>query len=317
MPIVFIGTPEFAVPSLRALVSAGYEVSAVYTQPDRPAGRGRRETAPAVKIAAQKLGLQVEQPESLRDPGVIAGMRAFAPEVMVGVAYGQLIRPDVLAIPPKGILNVHPSLLPRWRGASPVAAAILAGDEDTGVTIMRMDEGLDSGPVIAQKRRDISPGDTTGTLTQALAEDGAALLVDVLPAWLAGETEAEPQDESRATVCRQIKKSDGIIDWTSPADEIGRRVRAYNPWPGAQTSLDGEKLLIWEARPVAGSSGDAPGTVVGLPEKAPAEAGGAAFGVETGDGLLAVISAQRSGRRAMGSDEFLRGMPGLVGRRLG
>jgi methionyl-tRNA formyltransferase len=260
-----------------------------------------------VKAAALELGLRVEQPESLRDPAVVGGLRALSPEVMVGVAYGQLIRPEVLAIPPKGILNVHPSLLPRWRGASPVAAAILAGDAETGVTIMRMDNGLDSGPIIAQTKRAISPDDTTGTLTAALAQEGAALLVDVLPPWLAGEIEAAPQDGSRATVCKQIKKSDGVIDWALPAEEIWRGVRAYNPWPGAQTSLDGEAFIILSARPVAASSGEVPGTVI--------ETRQAAFGVQTGDGVLAVLTAQRAGRRAMSSEELLRGMPGLVGQR--
>jgi methionyl-tRNA formyltransferase len=312
VPLVFIGTPEFAVPSLRALVEAGYEISAVITQPDRPAGRGKQKTPPPVKLAALEMGLHVEQPESLRDASVVAGLRALAPEVMVGVAYGQLIRPEVLAIPPRGILNVHPSLLPRWRGASPVAAAIRAGDDETGVTIMRMDEGLDSGPLIAQARFGISPDDTTGTLTAALSDRGAALLVEVLPRWLAGQVEAAPQDESRATVCRQIKKSDGVIDWTLSAEEIWRRVRAYNPWPGAQTSLDGEGFVIWRARPVDVSTGEATGTIVVVQGIE-----GAAFGVQTGDGVLAVVEAQRAGRRAMASAELLRGMPGLMGRRFG
>lgn len=287
----------------------------MYTQPDRPAGRGRRETAPPVKLAAQELGIPVEQPESLRDPAVVEGLRALAPEAIVGVAYGQLIRPEVLAIPPRGILNVHPSLLPRWRGASPVAAAILAGDEVTGVTIIRMDEGLDSGPIIAQKMHDISADDTTGTLTETLAEAGADLLIEALPGWLAAETEAMTQDDSRATVCRQIRKSDGLIDWSSPAMGVWRHVRAYNPWPGAHTDLDGEPFSIWKAWPLAGASVNAPGTIVEVPDDAPAETRDAAFAVQTGEGLLAVLVAQRAGRRALPSADLLRGMPDLIGRR--
>ncbi|MEX0683893.1 MAG: methionyl-tRNA formyltransferase [Dehalococcoidia bacterium] len=307
MPIVFIGTPPFAVLPLRRLVAEGYEVSAVYTQPDRPTGRGRKTVPPAVKTAAAELGLPLYQPPSLRDPAVVAHLRSLAPEVIAAVAYGQLIRPDVLAIPPRGVLNVHPSLLPRWRGASPVAAAILAGDKETGVTIMRMNEGLDSGPIIAQRVTPISADDTTGALTSALAEVGAGLLVETLARWLAGEIEAVPQDESQATVCRQLRKSDGIIDWSLPAEDIWRRVRAYNPWPGAHTFLNGEPFHIWRAQPLAEESVEAPGTVIATSE--------APFAVQTGRGLLAVLEAQRAGRRPLPADELLRGMSALIGRR--
>jgi methionyl-tRNA formyltransferase len=315
--IVFIGTPDFAVPSLKALVAAGHEVSVVFTQPDRPAGRGRHETAPPVRQAALELGLRVDQPESLRDPAVVAGLQALAPEVIVGVAYGQLIRPEVLAIPPCGILNVHPSLLPRWRGASPIAAAILEGDEETGVSVIRMDEGLDSGPIIAQRTHSIAPEDTTGTLTEALAEAGADLLVDVLPGWLEGAIEAIPQDDSKATVCRQLRKADGVIDWSLPAADIWRRVRAYNPWPLAQTSLDGDGISILDAWPLAGATTEPTGTIIEVPEDAPEEASKAAFAVQTGEGLLAVLVAQRAGKRALPSADLLRGLPGLIGRRFG
>ena len=309
MPIVFIGTPQFAVPSLRALVAAGYEVVAVYTQPDRPAGRGRRSTPPPVKVAAEELGLPVLQPASLRDGAIIEHLRSLAPEVIAGVAYGQLIGPDVLAIPPRGVLNVHPSLLPRWRGASPVAAAILAGDAETAVTIMRMNEGLDSGPIIAQRTYAISDEDTTGTLTEALGEAGAALLVEILPRWLAGVVESTPQDDSQATVCRQLRKEDGRIDWTLPALDIWRRVRAYNPWPGAQTALGADAISIWRARALGEESSAPPGTIF-----APAD-DPAPFAVQAGTGSLAVLEAQRAGRKALAGGEFLRGMPGLIGRR--
>lgn len=315
MPIVFIGTPDFAVPALQRVVAAGYEVSAVFTQPDRPAGRGRTSTAPAVKAAADELGLPVYQPASLKDSGVVEQLRALAPELIVGVAYGQLIVPQVLAIPPRGVLNVHPSLLPRWRGASPVAAAIMAGDEETGVTIMLMDEGLDSGAILSQTARIISATDTSGSLTEALAEEGADLLAGTLPRWLAGEIDPRPQDESRATVCRRLRKADGLIDWTQTATEIWRQVRAYNPWPGAHSSLDGQVLSFWRASPLEAESGEAPGTVVAAPSGLPAEAEGAAFAVQTGHGMLAVLEAQRAGRRSLGSADLLRGMPALIGRR--
>ncbi len=315
MAIVFIGTPAFAVPALQSVVAAGYEVSAVFTQPDRPAGRGRLSTAPAVRAAADELGLPVHQPAALKDSGVVEQLRALAPEVIVGVAYGQLIPPPVLAIPPRGVLNVHPSLLPRWRGASPVAAAIVAGDEETGVTIMLMDEGLDSGPVLSQALRPISPADTAGSLTGALAKEGAGLLVDVLPRWLAGELEPQPQDESRATVCRRLRKADGLIDWTQTATEVWRHVRAHNPWPGAHSSLAGEAMSFWRAWPLDAESGEPPGTVVAAPGGLPAEAEGAAFAVQTGHGMVAMLEAQRPGKRSMGSADLLRGMPALIGQR--
>jgi methionyl-tRNA formyltransferase len=313
--IVFIGTPAFAVPALQRVVAAGYEVSAVFTQPDRPAGRGRASTRPPVKIAAEQLGLLVHQPASLKDDDVIGQLRSLAPEVIVGIAYGQLIVPEVLAIPPRGVLNVHPSLLPRWRGASPVAAAIVAGDEETGVTIMLMDEGLDSGPILSQKARIISPTDTTGSLTEVLAEEGAALLAGMLPRWLAGEIEPRPQDESRATVCRRLRKAEGVIDWTQTATEVWRHVRAFDPWPGAHSSLDGEAMIFRRAWPLDSESGEPPGTVVAAPESLPAEAAEAAFAVQTGHGVLAVLEAQRAGRRSLSSADLLRGMPALIGRR--
>ncbi len=320
MALVFMGTPQFALPSLRALVEAGYQIAAVYTRPDRPAGRGLRPRPPPVKELAQELGLPVRQPESLRRPEAIAELRALAPEVIVVCAYGQILRRPVLEVPPRGVLNVHPSLLPRHRGPSPIAAAILAGDAETGVTIMLMDEGMDTGPVLAQRSLPVSPFDSAGTLGEKLSHLAAELLLDTLPRWLRGEITPQPQDESRATVTRLLRKEDGAIDWRLPAEEIWRRVRAYDPWPGAYTYLDGEQLHIWAAWPLAGDSGQEPGTVVALsPELAaqvPPQAGRAAFAVQTGAGLLAVLRLQRAGRRPLGSEEFLRGMPGIVGRRL-
>jgi methionyl-tRNA formyltransferase len=316
MSIVFIGTPDFAVPSLRRLAADGHVITAVITQPDRPAGRGRRLAPPPVKVAAEELGLAVLQPPTLRDAEPLDAIRALQPEAIVAVAYGQILRQELLDIPPRGVLNVHPSLLPRHRGASPIAGAILAGDDETGVSIMLMDAGMDSGPVLAQRRVPIGPLDTTGTLTTSLAELGAGLLAETLSRWLAGEIEPQPQDDSRATVTRLIRKEDGALNWHLSAAEIWRRVRAYNPWPGAATRLTGEPLLIRQAWPVDGASGEPPGTVVALPPNVPPEARAAAFAVQTGDGLLAVLELQRAGRRALSSAEFARGVPGIIGKRL-
>jgi methionyl-tRNA formyltransferase len=322
MSIVFVGTPAFAVPSLRQLASAGHEISAVVTQPDRPAGRHRTPQSPPVKLAADELDLRVLQPASLRDPRAVADLRALAPEVIAVVAFGQILRPEVLAIPPYGVLNVHPSLLPRWRGASPIPAAVLAGDERTGVTIMLMDAGMDSGPVLSQRTLAIGVNDTSASLSERLSAAGAELLVDTLPRWVSGEIEPAPQDNSQATTCPVLRKEDGAIDWRISATEIWRRVRAYNPWPGAYTSLDGEPLRIWRAWPLDVDSSAQAGTVVdiGGAHKAtlPADtAHAAAFGVQTGSGILVPLEVQRAGRRILSADEFLRGISGLIGRRLG
>jgi len=320
MAIVFLGTPAFAVPSLHRLAADGFGIAAVYTQPDRPAGRGRHPTPPPLKAAALELGLQVRQPESLRDPTALAELAALQPEAGVGVAYGQILPQEVLDIPPRGVLNVHPSLLPRHRGAAPVPAAILAGDAETGVTIILMDAGMDSGPVLAQRRVPIKDSDTTGTLMAGLAEVAAELLAETLPRWLRGEIEPQPQDDSQATKAPLLKKERAAIDWSLPAAEIWRRVRAYNPWPGAYTTFGGTLLHVWEAWPLP-NGGAAPGTVVVLtPEQRahlPEASGQEAFGVATGEGALAVLVAQREGRRALPAGEFLRGMRDFIGRRLG
>jgi methionyl-tRNA formyltransferase len=274
-----------------------------------------------VKTAALDLGLQVRQPESLRDPAVMAELAALHAEAGVGVAYGQILRQDVLDIPARGVINVHPSLLPRHRGASPVPAAILAGDAETGVTIILMDAGMDSGPVLAQRRATIQDSDTTAILMAGLADVAADLLAETLPRWLRGEIQPQPQDDSQATKAPLLKKEHGAIDWSLPAVEIWRRVRAYNPWPGAYTTIEGALLHVWKAWPLADGGGAAPGTVVTLtPEqraRLPEGADPEAFGVTTGDGSLALLVAQREGRRALPAGEFLRGMRDFIGRRLG
>ena len=320
MAIVFLGTPAFAVPSLRRLADEGYAIAAIYTQPDRPAGRGRRLTPPPIKTAALAMSLPVRQPESLRDPSALAELASLHPEVGIGVAYGQILRQEVLAIPARGVLNLHPSLLPRHRGASPIPAAILSGDPETGVSIILMDPGMDSGPILAQRSLPIEDQDTADTLAEKLALLAASLLAETLPRWLRDEIDPQPQDHSLATKTPLLKKEHGAIDWSLPAVQTWRQVRAHNPWPGAYTTLDGQVLHIWEAWPLPGE-GAPPGTVVALTEDQqaalPPQADRGAFAVQTADGLLAVLSVQRQGRRRLAAAEFLRGARDFTGRRLG
>lgn len=315
--IVFLGTSEFALPALQRLIASDYELAGVYTQPDRPAGRGRHEKASPVKEAALRRGLPVFQPPRISAPESVATLAALKPDVMVAAAYGQILRQPVLDVPPRGVLNIHPSLLPRYRGASPVAAAILAGDDETGVTVMLMVLALDEGPILSQRRVAIDPRDTTGTLTERLAREGADLLIETLPAYVDGALQPQPQDPSLASYASTVKKEDGLIDWSLPAVQVWRRVRAYNPWPGAFTHLDSAALRIHEAWPLAGGAASVPGSVVALPAPVDEPARDAGFAVQTGDGLLAVLRVQKEGRRAMPAKEFLRGERGLIGRRLG
>ena len=265
MRIVFLGTSEFALPALRRLVESEYEIAGVYTQPDRPAGRGRHDRPSPVKEMALQYGLPVFQPPRISAPESLAELAALKPNVMVAAAYGQILRQPALDVAPLGVLNIHPSLLPRYRGASPVAAAILNGDSETGVSIMLMVLALDEGPVVSQRRVAIDPSDTTGTLTRRLAEEGADLLLETLPGYVDGALWPQQQDDSLASYVSMVQKEDGLIDWALPATQIWRRVRAYNPWPGAFTHLDGAVLHISEAWPLTGDGAAPPGTIVALP----------------------------------------------------
>lgn len=312
MRVVFMGSPEFAVSPLKHLVLSGYQVVAVYTQPDKPAGRGRYTTSPAVKKAALSLGLPVVQPPSLKTPEAAPQMAGFRPDVIVVAAFGQLLPQGVLCIPRYGCLNIHPSLLPRYRGASPVAAAILAGDEFTGVTIMLMDKGRDTGPILTTAQIPLSAQDNTGTLTDKLSSIGARLVVESLAYWTRGELAPRPQNEAEATYCKPISKEDGKIDWSLPALELWRRVRAFNPWPGCYTRWQGKQLTIIEAFPQPGTG--AAGMVVSLSQGG--TGAGGAFGVHTGDGILGVLQVQLEGKRLMSSAEFLRGQRGFIGETL-
>lgn len=307
MRIVFMGTPEFAVPPLEELVRRQYQVVAVYTQPDRPAGRGRAPAPSPVKTAALNLNLPVMQPASFKEPGAIDQLASLQPDVIVVAAYGLILPQAVLDVPKYGCVNIHPSLLPKYRGASPVASAILAGDEVTGVTFMRLDAGMDTGPILAQERVAISPQDTTGSLTARLSELAARLLPDVLERWVGGEIKPQPQNEAEATYSRRISKEDGEIDWHLPAVELWSRMRAFQPWPGCYTFWQGKRLGIIEAVPLPAETSIGPGQVVGVNKD------GAAFGVGTGNGVLGVVKVQMEGKRAMTSGEFVRGYRQLIG----
>jgi methionyl-tRNA formyltransferase len=305
--IVFMGTPEFAVPVLKKLIET-QRVVGVVTQPDRPAGRGRRLQPPPIKKTAEAADIPVYQPRSLRSEEAADPIRAWEPEMIVVAAFGQILRPHVLELPPKGCLNVHASLLPRWRGASPIHYAILAGDKETGISLMQMDVGLDTGPVYVQEAVPIRPDETAASLHDRLAQLGADMIGRHLERILSGELTAVPQDDSGSTYARMIKKEEGQIDWQRPAAEIDRLIRAMTPWPGAFTTWEGHNLKVLSARLLEGSGSGAAGLVV-------AQGDGAA--VLTGNGKLILERVQLAGKTATAMDDFLRGRPDFVGSRLG
>jgi methionyl-tRNA formyltransferase len=292
------------VPSLRALVEAGYRPDLVLTQPDRPAGRGQQLQPPPIKRLALDQGLSVGQPERLDD--VRDTLERLKPELMVVVAYAHKIPYWLLTLPPMGVLNVHASLLPKYRGASPVAAALLNGDEETGVSIMRLAEGWDTGPVFRQRTIAIEPDDNAGTLTDKLAQLGAELLVEVVGLRVRGMITPKPQEEAKASCAPRLTKDDGRIDWSKPTERLLREVRAYTPWPGSFTTFEGKLLKVLAARAKAkGQRPMEPGTVL------------EGLAVATGDGELALERVQLEGRKPTNADEFLHGHPAIVGARLG
>jgi len=302
-----MGTPEFAVPSLEHLILNQYQVVAVYTQPDKAAGRGRSPVSSPVKRVAISWKLPVVQPVSFKEAEVVAQLAEFHPDVIVVAAFGQILPQSVLNIPACGCINIHPSLLPEFRGASPVAAAILAGSQFTGVTIMLMDKGLDTGPILARAQIPISAQDTTGSLTAKLSLLAAQLLLEVLPCWSRGELTPQPQDEAEATHSSVLAKQDGEIGWQLPAVDIWRRVRAFHPWPGCYTRWQGRQLRIIEAVPLPAARTFELGQVVALNKE------GAVFGVNTGDGILGILRIQLEGKRTMPAAEFLRGQRQFIG----
>lgn len=311
MRIVFMGTPEFSVRPLEALAVNGYDLVAVYTQPDRPSGRGQALEASPVKKAATRYNLKILQPESLKSPEAIRELAGLKPDAIVVAAYGQILRQSVLGIPSFGCINIHPSLLPRYRGVAPVPAAILNGDAFTGVSILLMDKGVDTGPVLTRAQIPILPQDTTGVLMEKVSRIGAQLLMDILPSWFRKEITPQPQSETGATYTKMLSKETGQIDWHLPALQIWRQVRAYQPWPGCYTHLQGKQLKIIEAVPVNVEKGAEPGKVVAIKNAT------AAFGVSTGDGILGIVKVQMEGKKVMTADEFLRGYRQFIGVVLG
>ncbi|MDQ4075134.1 MAG: methionyl-tRNA formyltransferase [Chloroflexota bacterium] len=310
---LFMGTPAFAVPSLEALAALKeVEITCVVTQPDRPAGRGRTLQPSAVKARALELQLPVWTPENLKAEAEQIKLRELAPDVLVVAAYGEILRPAVLDIPPYGAINVHASLLPRHRGAAPVAGALLSGDEETGVTIMLMDEGMDTGPILARRAIPIREDHTRGTLTEELAQLGADLLTETLPRWLAGEIEPQPQDDEAATYTRLIRKEHGQLDWDRPATELANQVRAFDPWPSTYTTWQGQRLKVLEANVLQERTGlpddVPPGTVVRA---------GEAIAAATGDGWLELRRVQLAGKTATDTEEFVKGYQAFVGSVLG
>jgi len=305
MKIIFMGTPPFAVQQLRSLINAGHELIAVVSRIDKPAGRGRTLAEPAVKIAARELGLPVLQPKRVREPAVVDQLRALKPDAIVVAAYGQILPKDILTLPRYGCINIHASLLPAYRGAAPINWAIINNDRETGITIMRMDEGMDTGDILLQERLPIEPGDTTGSLTEKLSLLGAELIARALPLIASGELMARPQDASKATMAPLLKKEDGLVDWTRSATDIHNRVRGFSPWPGAYSFLEGKTVKIISSEPVSGTG--EPG-VLYEKDKHTLEIG-------TGSGLLRIKSIQPEGKKPMAAEDFLRGHRGVAGKK--
>jgi len=304
--IVFAGTPDFAVPCLRAAAARG-EVVAAYTQPDRPAGRGRQLTPSPVKVEALARGIPVFQPENFKSAEAREQLRALAPDLMVVVAYGLILPQSVLDIPRLGCWNVHASLLPRWRGAAPIQRAIEAGDAETGVCLMQMEKGLDTGPVLLSLSTPVSDDDTGGSLHDRLAALGAEVLSDGLGLLRAGMRPVpRPQPAEGVTYAHKLDKAEARLDWSRPATELANRVRAFHPWPVAEAELAGERLRIHAARALPASPGAAPGTVLA--------AGRDGLDVACGEGALRLLKVQREGGRAMDVADYLNARPALAGR---
>jgi methionyl-tRNA formyltransferase len=310
--VVFAGTPDFSVPALEALVASNHTVVGVLTQPDRPKGRGRQITAGPVKAAALGFGIPVSQPSSLKDEAGRAELEAWKPDVLVVVAYGLILPAAVLRIPRLACINIHGSLLPRWRGAAPIQRAILAGDTVTGVTIMLMDVGLDTGPMLLKKEIPIGRTETGGSLHDRLSALGAPALLEALAGYAAGTLAPVPQPTEGVTYAAKIEKLEGLIDWRRDALEIDRQVRAFNPWPVAETRLDGEQLRIFGCSlpesPQSATIDAEPGTITAVSDTGVI--------VQCGQGQLALRELQRPGRRAVPAADFIRGIQ-LLGRRLG
>lgn len=310
LKIGFAGTPEFALPALKMLADSKHQLVAVYTQPDRPAGRGRKTRPSVVKQLALDIGVPVFQPESLKTADALSALQSLDLDVLVVVAYGLLLPPDILATPRAGCLNIHGSLLPSWRGAAPLQRAMLAGDAETGITIMKMNEGLDTGPMLIQRACTIEPDDTCAILHDRLAELGANTLYEVLQDWCDGNIQATEQNDQVATYAAKLNKAEALIDWTAPADQIDRRIRAFNPWPVAHTLWKDKSIRLWMSTMLETDSTDefsefsefankVPGTVVGCSS--------AGIDVLCGSGIVRLLQIQLPGKRPVSSAEFANG----------
>lgn len=303
MRVVFMGTPDFSVGTLKALAAAGHEIAGVVSQPDKPKGRGKNLQPTPVKEAAMELGLSVYQPKKVRDSEFLEVLKELNPEVIVVVAFGQLIPKSILELAPYGCINVHASLLPKYRGAAPIQWAVIDGEPETGVTIMRMDEGLDTGDMISKVTVPVSADETGGSLFDKLSEAGAKLLVETLPSLEEGTAVFEKQpEESPTAYAGMIKKSMGDLDWNRPAEELERLIRGLNPWPSAYTKLDGKTLKIWKAQVLEEKEEEEkqmPGTILSTDQQE--------FKVKTGKGILKITELQLEGKKRMDTSSFLRG----------
>lgn len=309
MRIVFMGTPDFAVPSLEALLKSEDHVVGVVTQPDRPKGRGHILAPPPVKIIAQRTGIPLLQPLKLKTQDFIDALAAWKPDLIAVTAFGRILHAPILSLPPKGCVNVHGSLLPKYRGAAPVQWAVINGETETGITTMLMDEGMDTGPMLLQERILIMPEDTAGTLAARLAELGGRLLIETIRQLKAGTLRPRAQDSSQATMAPLLKKEDGVIDWTRNAQSIANRVRGLSPWPGAYTFLDHDRWNIWSAVAKPTHSNEQPGTIIDLTKHS--------IQIATGEGVLETVEIQTANSKRMTVAQFLAGHRVSVGVRLG
>ncbi|MCR4584899.1 MAG: methionyl-tRNA formyltransferase [Lachnospiraceae bacterium] len=309
MKLVYMGTPDYAVPPLKALYDAGHEISAVVTQPDKPVGRGRKIQECPVKVLAKELGLPVFQPERIKRAEAVEELKKYEADIFVVAAFGQILSREILMMPRFGCVNIHASLLPRYRGASPIQSAVLNGDEESGVTIMQMDEGIDTGDILFQRSIKLSEDETGGSLFDRLSTLGAELITEALPAIERGDISPLRQDEEAATHTKMINKEEGRISFMRDAKAVERQIRAMNPWPSAFTFLGGKQLKIWAAKAETDKSHAVPGTVL-FTEKD-------SFTVACGSGTLKILELQLEGKKRMGAGDFLRGLSLNPGDRLG
>jgi methionyl-tRNA formyltransferase len=309
--VVFFGTPDFAVPTLEALLRSRHTVVGVITQPDRPRGRGQKTSAAPIKAVAAAAGVPILQPQRLKDAAFLDQLTALNADLGVVAAYGKILNDQVLAVPTRGLFNVHASLLPRYRGAAPVHRAVIAGERETGVTIMKVVLALDAGPMLARAARPIGPDETSAEVEGDLARLGAALLVETVDKLAAGDVTETPQVEGQATYARKLTKEDGLVDWSLPAERIHNLIRGLHPWPHAVTHLGGRRFILRQSRWTGGGhpSGAAAGTIV--------EAAGDRLAVATGSGILEIAEIQVEGKRPMTVREFLPGHPMAPGNRFG